>query len=203
VTTTDRLPRGPHRLSRDEVAASQRGRVFGAMAEVMAEKGYAATTVSDVLRRARVSRETFYEQFASKEECFMEAFAAAVDAVLIGAFEALPAEGTPLERFGRALRAYLDALAEHPALARLLLVEVYAAGPGALARRAELQQRFAAAMDATFGATTAGDRFANEALVAATGAMVTARLAADDPEALRALHAPLLALARRLHGDER
>jgi AcrR family transcriptional regulator len=203
VSLADRLPRGPHHLSRDEVVASQRSRVFRAMAEVMAEKGYAATTVSEVLRRARVSRETFYEQFSSKEDCFMGAFAAAVDAVLAGAFEALPADGTPLERFDHALRAYLDALASHPALARLLLVEVYAAGPDALARRAELQQRFAEALDATFGAATPGDHFANEALVAATGAMVSARLSARDPEAVRALHGPLLDLARRLHGGGR
>ncbi len=68
------LPRGRHGLSREQVEASQRLRLMRAMAEVMAEKGYARTSVADILRRARVSRETFYELFDSKQDCFMSAF---------------------------------------------------------------------------------------------------------------------------------
>jgi AcrR family transcriptional regulator len=195
--SVQRLPRGPHRLTRDEVRGSQRARIFRAMAEVMAEKGYAATSVSEVLRVARVSRESFYEQFASKEDCFVGAFEAAVDSILAGVAGDLASDDPPLERFERGLRSYLEALAADPAFARVLLIEVYAAGSGAMRRRAELQQRFAAALDATFGARTAAERFANEALVAAISAMVTSRLADDDLVGLRALHAPLVAYARR------
>jgi AcrR family transcriptional regulator len=194
------LPRGRHGLSRAEVVASQRGRIFRAMAETMAQKGYAATSVADVLRAAKVSRETFYEQFDSKEDCFMSALEAAVDAVLRAAFDAPPADGTPLERFDHGLRTYLDALAAQPALSRLFLIEVYAAGPAALERRSAVQQRFAYALGRTFGRRTAGDRFANEALVAATSSLVTARLAAGDLKGLRNLRRPLVGLARRLHG---
>ena len=68
------LPRGPHRLAREEVLASQRGRMLAAIAEAVAEKGYAATTVADVVGRAGVSRKTFYEHFADKEECFLAAW---------------------------------------------------------------------------------------------------------------------------------
>src|SRR5689334_1371778 len=122
TAAAQRLPRGPHRLSREEVVASQRGRIVAAMAEAMAERGYAATTVGDVLRRARVSRETFYEQFASKEDCFMSAFEAAVEVILGDSAFAAPARAaTPVERYDAALRAYLDALAAHPDLARLFL----------------------------------------------------------------------------------
>jgi AcrR family transcriptional regulator len=199
-TSSERLPRGRHGLTREQVAHSQRARIFRAMAETMARKGYAATSVAEVLRAARVSRETFYEQFDSKEDCFMSALEAAVDVVLGAAFAAPPREGTPLERFDRGLRAYLDALAAEPALARMFLIEVYAAGPAALERRAAVQQRFAEALHATFGRRTAGTRFANEALVAATSSMVTARLAAGDVDGLRALRRPLVALARRMHG---
>jgi AcrR family transcriptional regulator len=60
------LPRGRHSLSREEVEGSQRERVQRAMAEAMAEKGYALTSVADILRRARVSRETFYELYTSR-----------------------------------------------------------------------------------------------------------------------------------------
>src|SRR3954453_23831662 len=194
-----RLPRGRHGLTREEVVGSQRGRVFRAMAETMARKGYAATSVSEVLRAAGVSRETFYEQFTSKEDCFIAAFEAAVDSVL-GAMRAAPgAGGSPVDGFSRGLRAYLDALADDPAFARVLLIEVYAAGPAAMQRRAELQERFVAALDAAFGARTAADRFADEALVAAISSMVTARLAVGDIDGLRALHRPIMQFVRRVH----
>src|SRR6266498_996015 len=59
----DRLPSGRHGLTRETIVASQRGRLLDAMAAAVAEKGYAETTVSDVVDRAGVSRRTFYEQF--------------------------------------------------------------------------------------------------------------------------------------------
>src|SRR5947207_10643268 len=99
------LPRGRHGLSREEVAASQRLRLVRAMAEVMAEKGYARTSVADVLGRARVSRETFYELFGSKEECFMSAFEQAYGRILDAlssaraAGESARAAEPPIERF--------------------------------------------------------------------------------------------------------
>src|SRR2546430_485761 len=63
-------------------AASQRGRLVEAMAQVVAEKGYPATTVADVVERAGVSRRTFYEQFADKEACFLAAYDVGLSAVL-------------------------------------------------------------------------------------------------------------------------
>ena len=52
------------------------------MAQVVAEKGYAATTVADVVERAGVSRRTFYEQFADKEACFLAAYDVGLAVVL-------------------------------------------------------------------------------------------------------------------------
>jgi AcrR family transcriptional regulator len=192
--TGERLPRGRHGLSREQVVGSQRRRIFRAMAETMARKGYATTSVAEVLRAAGVSRETFYEQFSSKEDCFMAAFESAVEAVLGAVRDARGSTGSPLERFESGLRAYLDALADDPALARVLLIDVYAAGPAALQRRAELQRGFVEAIDDAFGARG----FVNEALVATISALVTARLAAGDIDGLRALHDPLVDFARRL-----
>src|SRR5690242_3020391 len=63
-----------HRTAREAVMASQRGRVLEAMVKAVAEKGYAATTIADVVARAGVSRRTFYEQFRDKEACFLAAF---------------------------------------------------------------------------------------------------------------------------------
>jgi AcrR family transcriptional regulator len=197
--TVEPLPRGRHGLSREEVVQSQRSRIFRAMAEVMAQKGYVATSVADVLRAAKVSRETFYEQFDSKEDCFVSAHEAAVQTVMASAAAAPPAQGTGIERFDRGLKTLLDAIADHPELSRLFMIEVYAAGPQALERRAALQRQWAGLLDNAFGRRTAADRFANEAIVAATSTMITSRLAAGDIKGIRALRRPLVELARRLH----
>ena len=77
------LPRGRHQLSRDEVAASQRLRIMGALAELMAEVGYVATTIGDVAARAAVSRSAFYASFADKEACLFAAYESFADTLLV------------------------------------------------------------------------------------------------------------------------
>ena len=103
----------------------------------------------------------------------------------------------PLDRLDHLLGAYLEALADNPADARVFLVEVHAAGPAALARRAELQQGLSLALAAALGAESADERFAIEAFVAAISSLVTTRLVTGDVDALRALRAPLMTLARK------
>jgi AcrR family transcriptional regulator len=138
------LPRGPHGLERDVVLASQRGRMLATMASAVARKGYAGTTVADVVAGAGVSRKTFYEHFRDKEECFLAAFDTGVD-LLLDAIVAAESPGDPtwLELTRARVRAYLDALASQPDFARTFLIEVFAAGPQALERRAEVLRRFA------------------------------------------------------------
>ena len=100
------LPRGRHRLSRDEVVRSQRERIQRSLAETMAVKGYAGTSVAEVLRSARVSRETFYEQFASKEDCFMSVFEEAYQRLAAAAApDGLGADSAPQDWFEIVLRA--------------------------------------------------------------------------------------------------
>jgi AcrR family transcriptional regulator len=139
-----RLPRGPHRLAREEVLASQRGRMLEAMASAVAAKGYAGTTVADVVGGAGVSRKTFYEHFRDKEDCFLAAFDAGVQ-LLVDAVEraTLDADGEWREHIRAGVRAYLSALSAAPDFARTFLIEVLAAGPHALERRAEVHGRFA------------------------------------------------------------
>jgi TetR/AcrR family transcriptional regulator len=201
TTTEDRLPRGRHNLSRSAVASTQRARMLRAMAEVVTERGYVDTPVAAIIERAGVSRETFYQQFSSKQDCFIAALeetigalAAALDAVLDAT------TGSPLDRYGALLTGYLDSLAARPATARLFLIETYAAGQDAMRRRLELQQQFVDAVARIFGARSAQDRFAAEALVATTVSAVTARFIADDVRGLATLRPKLLTLAESILG---
>lgn len=213
-TAPRKLPRGRHGLSREEVAASQRERLLRAMAEAVAEHGYAKTSVAQVLRRAGVSRESFYEQFANKEDCFLAAYDEAAT-VLLGIMAAGLAAPEPeadpdpaaaelpvLEQLSRVLRAYLAALAAEPAIARTFFVEVYAAGDAALRRRVDVQARFVDAMATLVDARDDTDRFAVEALVAAISALVTQRVCAGRFDELEALHGPVVGLVARVLGEE-
>src|SRR4051794_581972 len=137
------LPRGPHRLARETVIESQRGRMIAAIAEAVADKGYAATTVGDVVSGAGVSRKTFYEHFSDKEDCFLAAWDTGVQVLFDAILSARDRETDPIERMRAGLRAYLTTLAAEPAFARSFFIEVVAAGPRAEARRAQGDQRFA------------------------------------------------------------
>jgi AcrR family transcriptional regulator len=198
----DVLPRGRHGLSRDEVVESQRARVMLALAEAMTEKGYAATSVADVLKRARVSRETFYEQYDSKLDCFLQAFdtaaallQASVAHTVGHASAARPARGELLDV---AIGTYLDVLGAQPAFARLFLVESYAAGPAAIERRAAVQARFVDSLVELLELATDEDRIRAQAVVASIGTAVTLPLAHNDLAALAALRPTLLRLAHTL-----
>jgi AcrR family transcriptional regulator len=197
------LPRGRHGLSREEVEASQRARIMLALAEAMAEKGYAATSVADVLKRARVSRETFYEHHDSKLDCFLQTFDAAAAVLQASIGEALGG-GTAGRRgdrgalLERSIGAYLDVLLAQPAFARLFLVESYAAGAAAIERRATVQARFADALLGMVGRSSEEDRIAAQALVAFIGTSVTMPLARNDLAALAALRPALITAARVL-----
>jgi AcrR family transcriptional regulator len=171
----------------------QRTRILDAMARVVAERGYASATVADVVREAGVSRTTFYEQFASKEECFLGAYRHGSD-VLEGRVRAAvhAADGAGWRAQLRAgIRAYLDALAEGPSLARLSLLEVHHAGPEALVARAEGLRRFADRYLATYEQAREGDASLREphpdallVLCAGTEQLAAERLRTQGPAAL-------------------
>ncbi|GAA5158709.1 hypothetical protein GCM10023321_38840 [Pseudonocardia eucalypti] len=192
------LPRGRHRLSRDEVAAIQRSRILRGMTEVMTERGYADTVVADIIKRAGVSRETFYQRFSSKQECFIAALDAATDHLAATLRQTAAGAGTPAERLDRMIGTYLEVLAADPPNTRLFLIETYAAGPEAMRRRLASQQRYVDGLAEIAGAGTQEQRFACEALVATLVTQVTARFITDRVETLGELREPMVALAQRL-----
>jgi AcrR family transcriptional regulator len=121
------------------VTRSQRDRLLEATMRIVADKGYAATTVTDLTREAGISRTTFYELFADKEACFLAAYDSGVDALVRRISNAYEAEERWPDRARAGLGTLLEALAADPAQARLALVDVASAGPAA-------QRRFRAAV---------------------------------------------------------
>ena len=119
--------------------AHRRGRILWALADCMAEKGYQATTISDIARAARVSKTVVYAHFRDKEECLLELYSranATVLATIRGAQAEAHAAGLPWpDRLRAGLAAYLGTLADGPAVAWAALVEVQAAGRQAQALR--------------------------------------------------------------------
>jgi len=135
------LPRGPHRLRREVVEASQRERMLDAIVQAVAEKGYSGTTVGDVVSRAGVSRKTFYEHFRDKEECFLAAYDEGVEILMDQIRSAGDGATSFYDRMQARVRAYLTLLVEEPAFARAYLIEVFAAGEAALERRRAVHGR--------------------------------------------------------------
>jgi AcrR family transcriptional regulator len=128
-TSADRLPRGPHGLTRDQVQASQRQRILDAVLDAVGERGYAATTVAHLTAAAGVSRTTFYEQFAGKEEAFLAAYDEFGEHFL--ADIALVSGDSPLELLSAAAARLADWGRTRPLACRAFLVEIHAVGePG-------------------------------------------------------------------------
>jgi AcrR family transcriptional regulator len=135
------------------IRGSQRARIVEGMIQAVAEKGYAATTVADVVRAGRVSRGTFYAQFASKEECFLEAYKYGIDVIVGRIRQAIRAEeGDWVARLRTGLRTYLETLAGEPRFARTHLFEVHLAGPRAGAERDVALRAFADRYKSSFRA---------------------------------------------------
>ncbi|MEV6066674.1 helix-turn-helix domain-containing protein [Nocardia sp. NPDC052001] len=146
----ERLPRGPHRLTRAEVADSQLARLYVAIIDAVAEHGYNAVSVADLVARAKISRRTFYELFDSKEACFAAAFEVLVDIATTRLDSAIAAAGQlDWRQLVRAsLAAYLRILADDPAAARALHIEALIAGPAFTVYRRRLMSVFAGRMRA-------------------------------------------------------
>ncbi len=122
------LPRGRHGLDSSVVQASQRMRLLEAMTDVCAEKGYAATTVADVIERSGISRKTFYEHFDNKEGCFLAVYREGHDKLLADMAAGIAGATDWREGLELSLRSYVDSLAARPAFTRIFALEVLAAG---------------------------------------------------------------------------
>ncbi|CAN7251314.1 TetR/AcrR family transcriptional regulator [Variovorax paradoxus] len=119
-----------------EPAHEHYARLLEGMARAVATKGYADTTIADIVREAAVSRRTFYEHFTTKSECLIALYEAASKLALRAVSEAFDPAQPWHAQVERAITAYFDYLAQDPALLRTLFVEILGLGmPGLAARR--------------------------------------------------------------------
>jgi len=144
---TGRLRPGPGGLPRGQVTEIQRSRMLVAAVEAVAEVGYARMTVAQVISRSRVSRKTFYDVFADREDCFLAAFEQGLSQARLLASEAYERESSWRDGIRAALARLLVFMDDEPALARLCVVEALGAGERVLERRAEVLDELAAVID--------------------------------------------------------
>lgn len=124
-------------------ATEVRRRILTAMATLTAEKGYAAVTIDDLARAARISKRTFYDHYADKQRCLLAAYEAASDQVYDAVERAAATPGDPRARVEAVIATYLKALAAQPEMTRVFHVEIQAAGAEALERHLAANLRYA------------------------------------------------------------
>lgn len=137
-----RLPRGRHALDPAQVANDQRERLLAAVPSVVAERGYEAMSVADIVKRAAVSRNAFYAHFSDKQDCFATAHEACHGRLLDVLTAQCEDDETSEQRVERSLAAGLDSLVSEPDVARLLFVEAPSAGEEIALRYHEWLQRY-------------------------------------------------------------
>ncbi len=168
----ERLPRGPHRLGRTEVARHQRMRMHGAMVEAVAANGYAGTSVKQIIGLAGVSRRSFYEQFANKQECFLATFdliAARGARRVNNAY--LAASGEPAERLHASLDACTESVCANTKTAGLAIVEAQTAGAMGLVHLRRASITFERMLCESFARAHANDRLPAPVARAIVGGM--------------------------------
>ncbi|HXS34582.1 MAG TPA: TetR/AcrR family transcriptional regulator [Solirubrobacterales bacterium] len=135
-------PRGPYAISADAVAADQRRRMLEALPHAVADHGFEGTTVEHIVKLGQVRRNSFYEQFADKRDCFAAAYEIAQERLLgVLTFQCYTRSGLA-NRVDAALGAGLRLLGANPSLARLVVIEAPAAGEEIATRHQQWLDRY-------------------------------------------------------------
>jgi len=175
-----RLPPGRHGLSRDAVAESQRERLLNGVVEAVVAHGYNATTIAQLIEAASVSRRTFYEHFAGKEECALAAYEM-IAAHVEGGLREAEAETVWPERVRAELASLLGVFAADPIVARFVLLESLAAGGELAARHRESLRCFGERLrPEPSAAPDALARAREQALVGGISTLLVRRLKAGE-----------------------
>jgi AcrR family transcriptional regulator len=191
---------GRKRLPPSVVDRIQRERLLRAMVAVVAEQGYQACSVKDMLARAGMSSRTFYELFANREECFVAAYEEVAGFALAQVRVAFEAGSSPADRIERALEALLGFWAEHPEEACFCVDEVLGAGSAGRACHTGTVERLASLLGgalAELRGVREPDPLAARAFVGGVFELLRAGVDDDDPAPLPALASRIVAWERR------
>ena len=177
------------------MVSNQRERILDAVLQAASQSGYAAMRIEDVIAIAGVSRRTFYDHFANKEEAFLAAYELVLEQLLSGVTAAFVSGESWTSRVRRGLAAFLNLLASEPVLAQVCVVEALAAGPRALARRTEAMEAFQALLQPPKGdalATSTAPPVAVEAIVGGIYEVIYSRVTTQRTDELPSLLPSLL-----------
>ena len=167
-------------LRREHLAQIQRVRILSAIVDVTLEYGAGGVSVAHVVERSGVSRRTFYDLFADREECFLAAFDEVLARIARTVVPAFEGESEWHERIRAGLTGLLGLFDEDPGLGRLVLVESLAAGPRVLERRNTVLARLIGIVDegrGEAGTGTGPPALSAEGVVGAVCSILYARLA--------------------------
>jgi AcrR family transcriptional regulator len=202
--TFERGRRYPRRV----VQASQRSRLLVATADVVAGAGYADTTIGAIIDAAGVSKNTFYDHFASKEEAFLAAFAAAdwiAAAVVRNATRAPSVDA----KFDVLISSYLGSLSAVPSLTRMFLIESLGATTRVRTERGRIIRLFTAGVQEVLRAAREIDPTVPElsdgqalGLVGGINEMCVDHLTRDRAETLSEMVGPIRAFVDQLLGRD-
>ncbi len=127
----------------DSPVTDHRTRLLQGLAQSVATKGYADTTIADIVREAGVSRRTFYEQFDDKPSALIALYESASLRGLRVLRESIDPARDWQTQVDQALSAYLGSLAQNPVLLRTLFVEILGLGATGLAARRRVHDQMA------------------------------------------------------------
>jgi AcrR family transcriptional regulator len=132
--------------------ADQRRRLLNGARDTFVAKGYAASTVDDIVARAHTSRTAFYRLFSNKEDCLLELYRDATATLVINLVKAADAAASPAEQVRLGVAALVETLSADRSTARVMLIEVVGATPAVEAARIDARSRFAAIIAREIGA---------------------------------------------------
>jgi AcrR family transcriptional regulator len=178
-----------------QVLEVQRLWILSAVAKIACEQGLGSVTVAQIMSRAGVSRSKFYELFENREDCFLQTFEEAVALLAKRVLPAYESQDSWTARMRAGMGALLQVFDEAPELAGVCVVHALEAGPQTLARRGEVLERLAEAVDEGRRAPRAGTQLepvVAEGVVGGVLAVIHARLLQADGRALIDLSKPLM-----------
>jgi len=191
------LPAGRHGLDRGYVVANQRTRILDATALVASSTGYDQMNVEAVIAAAGVSRRTFYDLYANKEDAFLASYEQIAHGLRTAIADACGAGQSIADRAEAALTAAMTYLAQDPAAADVYLVQARAAGAQASDRLDADMRSLAASVDGwgqTLPKRSRPPAVMGVTLVGGVAEAARLRLAAGQPQELLSLVPDMLYL---------